>query len=381
MEDKFTLPRNLILYVTILLVPIMYIIDFSIMAIILGVVVGIVVNNFLNKKFEKKVSFELTEEFIKANTDPALNKVKPASKVVASVTTNVVSQPQAGTVIKNSVVVKGDTFELGGMGGDKLKDNGHKVTLSDFFINKYLVTNSEYITFLNSAGVAADGTFNGNSLIDIKSKNCPIGFKDGVFFFKGSKKSDKANCPIIEVTWFGADEYCKWAGGRLPTEAEWEFVARGGWKPLQRHNLEFKFSGSNELNEVAWYWRNSGDNFLNGDWDRDRADNNNGKTHPVGQKKANQLGIFDMSGNVWEWCYDWYGYYSLEPQNNPKGPEPGDGTLGTGFYIDVKVKEPKKVIRGGCWNSEASCEVNTRSSCLPNSAGCDIGFRIAKDID
>ncbi|CAN0540671.1 unnamed protein product, partial [Scytosiphon promiscuus] len=113
------------------------------------------------------------------------------------------------------------------------------------------------------------------------------------------------NHPVISVTWYGAIEYTKWLSEqtkqsyRLPTEAEWEYAARGG-----KESKDYMYAGSNSIDKVGWYSSNSND-----------------ETHPVGQKIGNELGIYDMSGNVWEWCNDWYGEYSKdkEPQKNPTG--------------------------------------------------------------
>ena len=129
----------------------------------------------------------------------------------------------------------------------------------------------------------------------------------------------------------------------LPTEAQWEFAARGGDK-----SQGYKYSGSNNIDEVAWYDINS-----------------NEQTHPVGQKLPNELGIYDMSGNVWEWCSDWYGGYSSETQVNPTGP----------------VSGPYRVLRGGNFNGNArNCRLSCRNSNTPGSRSIHYGFRLALSL-
>ena len=129
---------------------------------------------------------------------------------------------------------------------------------------------------------------------------------------------------------------------RLPTEAEWEYAAKGGSKG--RYN-GYKYSGGNNLNNVAWSYENSG-----------------GKPHGVAQKSPNELGIHDMSGNVWEWCSDWYASYPDSQVTNPQGPADGN----------------KKVCRGGSWNDRGKeCRISRREARTPDTGNPYIGFRLA----
>ena len=151
--------------------------------------------------------------------------------------------------------------------------------------------------------------------------------------------------PMYYINWDEAQAFCRELSamtGRtyiLPTEAQWEYAARGG-----KHSKGYKYSGSYMVDAVAWYGSNSGS-----------------KANPVKQKRANELGLYDMSGNLYEWCYDWYGSYSSSPQNNPTGPSSGE----------------YRVCRGGDWYSNARrCRVSYRSRSTPASRNDGIGLRV-----
>jgi len=170
--------------------------------------------------------------------------------------------------------------------------------------------------------------------------------------------------PVENVSWDDCQEFIEklnTATGqrfRLPTEAEWEFAARGG-----TNSKGYKYSGSNNIGDVGWYWQNSGDRFLSGtdsDWDLVKIEQNNSKTHPVGTKQPNELGIYDMSGNVWECCNDWYGDYSSGSQTNPQGPSSGSFRVG----------------RGGSWDN-VGCRVSLRFNGTPDNGDNSLGLRLA----
>ena len=232
---------------------------------------------------------------------------------------------KVGDVSFNMVKVEGGTFTMGAtseQGSDAYSEEKptHSVTLSSFSIGETEVTQALWEAVMGE---------NPSS-------------------FKGNPQ-----CPVENVSWNDCQDFISklnnllssQLGGkrfRLPTEAEWEFAARGGNK-----SKGYKYCGSNNLGDVAWYDGNS-----------------NSQTHPVKQKQANELGIYDMSGNVWEWCSDWYDedYYSVYPICNPKGPS-------SGSY---------RVIRGGSWDCNASyCRSSFRVNCSPGRELNYLGLRLA----
>lgn len=222
---------------------------------------------------------------------------------------------------------------MGSVNGNSNEKKVHQVTVDSFLIGKYPVTQELW-----------------QSVMGTNPSN-----------LKGAKR------PVESVNWFDAVDFCnrfsemdgwqkvysrrgehlefnlKATGYRLPTEAEWEFASRGG---LMSKN--FLFSGSNAIDEVAWYWGNSGN-----------------MTHEVGTKQCNEIGICDMSGNVWEWCWDWFSdsSYNSETQLNPTGPKTGTN----------------HVLRGGSWSSGAwGCTVTNRYSDNAISRFYRFGFRLVR---
>ena len=233
------------------------------------------------------------------------------------------------------VSVAGGTFSMGSNSDNPSEQPIHSVTLSDFSISKYEITNAQYATFMNDIGANRDGSFSGVEYLDMNDRNVQISHTSGSFI----AKSGKENYPVIYVSWFGAKAYAEHYGGRLPTEAEWEFAAKGG-----NSSRGYTYSGSNTIGDVAWHSTNSG-----------------GTTHSIGTKGANELGLHDMSGNVSEWINDWYdnNYYSNSPSNDPQGP--ATGTI--------------RVIRGGSRFVAGSCRVARRTGNKTRTTNYDLGFR------
>ena len=225
-------------------------------------------------------------------------------------------RPQSNLPEIEMVWVSGGTFTMGAtseQGSDAYdwEKPAHSVTLSGYYIGKYEVTQAQWKAVMG---------------------NNPSSFKGD-------------NLPVERVSWNEVQEFIKKLNQlmgksyRLPTEAEWEYAARGG-----NNSRGYKYSGSNNIGSVAWYYENSGST-----------------THPVGSKSPNELGIYDMSGNVWEWCQDWYGDYSSSSQRNPKGPASGSSRVG----------------RGGGWYCDAwGCRVSFRSGYSPDLRFNDLGFRL-----
>ncbi|MBD3341361.1 MAG: SUMF1/EgtB/PvdO family nonheme iron enzyme, partial [Candidatus Lokiarchaeota archaeon] len=236
------------------------------------------------------------------------------------------------------VPVKGDTFEMGDLWGNGDKDEKpvHKVLLSNFEISRYEITNEQYCYFLKSQ--------NKSELEKITWRDFGCRIDDN---FEVEEKYK--NHPVTGITYKGASAFCKWLGARLPTEAQWEYAARGGHKS---NGYEYSGADSVDVDSVAWYNYNS-----------------DGTTHPVGKKNPNELGLYDMSGNVWEWCYDWYDeYYYKECFKKEVVVDP-DGPKNANF----------RVLRGGSWFNDASnVRCANRYDYGPNSSHYDIGFRCVR---
>jgi sulfatase modifying factor 1 len=214
------------------------------------------------------------------------------------------------------VRVPGGEFTMGGH--DEVNDGGppgsmdecpHRVTVREFSIGKYEVIQADWLAVMGS---------------------------------NPSRAHENLACPVENVSWDDVQEFIQRLNGRtgehyrLPTEEEWEFAARGG-----RESADYRYAGSNDPAEVAWYAANSG-----------------GKPHPIGQLRPNELGLYDMSGNIWEWCSDFKLPYPCDPQGK---------------------QFTSRVLRGGTWsNSADSVRTRDRNGRSPSLRLPTLGFRLAK---
>ena len=223
---------------------------------------------------------------------------------------------KVGNVEFKMIAVEGGTFKMGATSEQGAGENAerpvHQVTLSNYLIGETEVTQALWKAVMGS-----------NPSYDRQD-----------------------NYPVEQVSWEDCQEFISRLNEetgqtfRLPTEAEWEYAARGG-----KYSKKYKYSGSNKVGDVAWYTINSDE-----------------REHAVKGLLPNELGIYDMSGNVWEWCNDWFAYYEKNPETDPQGPESGDF----------------KVIRCGCWTSKTDgCRISFRYRASPSDCCNYLGLRLA----
>ena len=270
-------------------------------------------------------------------------------EITAGETTTVMAKSRKDLKLDNRwIFVEGDTWKMGSESGEPHERPVHRVKLSGFAIQQHEVTNAEFAAFLNQYG--SDKVQTGTRQGEMMATEHRTGIKKAGNTWMAQPGFEQH--PAINVTWFGADAYCRYIGGRLPTEGEWEFAARNG---RYQQNTDQKFSGGNEATAVAWTYENA-----------------NNTTNRVMTKNPNALDIYDMSGNVWEWCSDWYGEsYYRECDKTGKIHDPAGPAYG--IY---------KVIRGGSWSYKSSFSTSTyRNKTHPGAIYYDVGFRCVKSIE
>ena len=336
------------------------------------------------------------------NWDPACDIFFPADGIVDGKDFGVLS---AGWLVPDPnqfVFIPAGTFEMGDH-HDGMSDAlpAHTVTLDSFYMSKYEITNQQYCDYLNSAypaqikvdgGIvyATDDISNSFPYCDTSTATSlysQINYSAGIFSVNiKDGTTDMSGHPMIMVSWYGCVAYCNWKsqqeelescynlstwecdftknGFRLATEAEWEYAARGG-----EHDPYYRYPwGDNIDPNQANYWE-SGDPYETGEypWTTPVGYYDGGQI-PTGVDMANGYGLYDMAGNVWEWCNDWYDaeYYSSSPIYNPVGP----------------ISDSYRVFRGGSWsNPEYLCWVANRNYDNPLYCFSDIGFRLVLDLN
>lgn len=242
------------------------------------------------------------------------------------------------------VFVRGGTFLMGDLWDVTYSEDEkpiHTVTLSDFWMSRYEITNYQFCVFLNERGNVVEG---GKPWLDVEDPDCLIRRQGRRF----SPKRGFWYHPVIETTWYGAMAFAEWLGCRLPTEAEWEYAAR-----VEGRDIMFPHGRMLTHDDANFAGKGGKDVY---DW-----------TSPIGKFPSNLLGLFDMAGNVWERCQDWYDedYYRIDSITNPAGPDSGQ----------------YRTMRGGAWSySQINCRTTIRGINRPDEANDTIGFRIVRDV-
>ena len=253
------------------------------------------------------------------------------------------------------VSISAGTFTMGSPATEVNHESGeveHQVTLSAFKMSKYEITNAQYAAFLNAKSIGSNGTYAAGAYPTQALIYATSGSYDWGLHYNTNKWEPVAgyeNNPVINVTWYGATEFATYAGGTLPTEAQWEYACRAGTStPFNTGD----FLTNLQANYDWAYPYNGGTNT---------ATTSPGKPQAVGTYAANAWGLHDMHGNVWEWCSDWYGTYPTTSQNNPTGATTGS----------------HRVHRGGGWSGSAQdCRSAYRNRNYPSYGNSHRGFRV-----
>lgn len=293
-------------------------------------------------------------------------KGSPVKKILFAIVLSILIFSCGSNYSSKMILVKGGTIPMGLDWHDVEPLKGFNISVGDFYLSKYEVTFDEFIKFLNDAGVSNEGTLHGNDVVDFNHKSTPIKYNNK-FYFQASEYAFDSNVSAVDVSWFGAVEYCNWLskkdgkdpvylinaykvkwnkaadGYRLPTETERYYAEKGGENSSSLTGLS-----AVDLLKTAWHFQNA-----------------KGILHKPGILTANELGLFDMLGNVWEWCWDWYGDFAPGGKVNYEGPLSGS----------------TKICQGGGWFDGAAGFLETyRFGQSPHSADSNIGFRVAASV-
>ena len=265
--------------------------------------------------------------------------------------------------------IKGGDFFLGDSLGNADERPVHKIKLADFYLAKTEITLAHFAEFVMATGYSTDAE-KGNGSFVWGSSGWSI--QEGVFWrcdeLGALRPKEHYSYPVLHVSWMDAAHYCNWMsiqmglkkvfdfqqdtvfidpfanGFRLPTEAEWEFAAAEG-----KYGQKPRFSGGNDLESLAWY-----------------SGNAQKRVHAVAQKNANKLGLYDLTGNVWEWCLD---HYTVDYHRRSIGERDSFGPLNSHLYV----------LRGGSWHNNANhCRITNRTSRYADTRDGNIGFRVAR---
>lgn len=299
---------------------------------------------------DKKVIWKTLQEVSSFSSDQVVMKVKVN---VANETFNHPKNFHNKNSMPEMIYVSGGSFLMGisRTGINESEDEtAYNVAVSDYYIGKYEVSIKEFASFIEETNYQTDAEVGGGAYVLLNGKwEKKVGINWRHDSQGNLRPQTEYHHPVIFVSWNDAFNYCEWLNQktekvfRLPTEVEWEYASKGG-----RKSRGYAYAGSNNLNQVAWFQENS--DF---------------ETHVKGKKLSNELRIYDMSGNVHEWCQDLYGNYPTKQYINPKEP----------------TKGINRIFRGGSFhNNHNDCQVIARYSFPPNSCYSAIGFRVLREL-